>query len=299
MAIKGSPDLSVMITTALVFGSIAGLVFGLFTFTGNDVTITGLVAFSVILLGIQWYLGPSIVRWTSRAQEVSAQQAPELHATVERIAKESGVPKPKLYVVNNQVPNAFAFGRGKSDAGIAVHTGLLQKLSRNEVEAVIAHEMGHIKHNDVMIMTIASVIPVLLYYITIMVLSKNDSRPNPITAWMGGVVVQFLGQLMILWLSRQREYYADAHSARVMKDPMPLASALAKITYNIPGNTGNSSLNTLYVAEHGEVSEGVIRAVGRNDPKALLDAVDAEKDSPLEIIGTHPSLKKRLKSLLS
>ncbi len=299
MAIKGSPDLSVMLTTALVFGSIAGLLYGLFMITGTDVSIMGMLAFSIVLLGIQWYIGPTIVRWTSGAKEIALQQAPELHATVERIAKKSGVPKPKLYLVNSQIPNAFAFGRGKNDAGIAVHAGLLQKLNKKEVEAVIAHEMGHIKHNDVIIMTIASVIPVLLYYITIMILSKDDDRPNPVTAWIGGIAVQFLGQLMILWLSRQREYYADAHSARIMGEPMPLASALTKITYNIPANTGNSSLNTLYVAEHGFVSESVVRALSMNDSKALLSAVESEKDSPFEIIGTHPSLKKRLKSLLS
>jgi len=299
MVVKGSPTIQVWLTTALIFGLIAGLIAVLMLFTGQPISIFVLLFFSLILIGIQWYLGPIIVKWVSGARELSVAEAPELHATVERIAKESGIPKPKLYIVNSSIPNAFAFGRGKNDAGVALHTGLLQRLNKKEVEAVIAHEIGHIKHNDVTIMTIASVIPVLLYYTAIMFLSGKDDRPNPIAVFVGGILAQLVGQLVVLWLSRQREYYADAHSREIMKDPMPLASALVKITYNIPAQSGNNALNTLYVAEHSFVSNSLLSAIQRNDPIALKNAIEKEPDNPLEIISTHPSMKNRLKNLLS
>jgi heat shock protein HtpX len=300
MVVRGSPTIQVWLTTALVFGVIAGLLAVLMLMTGNEISILSLFIFSLILLAIQWYLGPIIVKWVSGAKEVSPKEAPELHAALERIAKESGIPKPKLYIVNSSVPNAFAFGRGKNDSGIAIHTGLLQRLNKKEVEAVIAHEVGHIKHNDVIVMTIASVIPVLLYYVAIMVLSRrDDDRPNPIAVFVGGILAQLIGQLVVLWLSRQREYYADAHSREIMKDPMPLASALVKITYDIPAQSGNNALNTLYVAEHGFVSESLLSAIQRNDPIALKNAVEKEPNQPFEFISTHPSMKNRLKNLLS
>ncbi len=297
--IKGSPDLQVWISTALVFGLIAGILGVIMLMTGNEISIFVVLFISLLFLGIQWYLGPIIVKWVSGAREVSVNEAPELHAAVERIAKESGIPKPKLYIVNSQVPNAFAFGRGKNDAGIAIHAGLLQRLNKQEVEAVIAHEIGHIKHNDVVIMTIASVIPVLLYYLAVAFISGREDRPNPIAVFVGAIFARLLGQLVVLWLSRQREYYADAHSAYIMKDSMPLARALVKITYNIPQGSTNESLSTLYVAEHEIVSNSVANAISRNDPNALLAAVEKEPDNPLEIISTHPSLKKRIKALFS
>lgn len=296
---KGSPDMQVWITTGLVFALIAGLLGVLMLYTGNEISVLTVFIFTLILLGIQWYIGPIIIKWISGAKEVSPQEAPELHAALERIAKESGIPKPKLYIVNSDIPNAFAFGRGKNDSGVAIHVGLLKRLNKQEVEAVIAHEVGHIKHNDVIIMTIASVIPVLLYYLAIAFLSGRDDRPNPIAVFVGGLLARLLGQLVVLWLSREREYYADAHSASIMKDSMPLARALVKITYNIPASSENQSMSTLYVGEHGFVSENLINTITKNDPNALAKAIENEPDTPFEIISTHPSLKKRIKALLS
>ncbi|MCS7109245.1 MAG: zinc metalloprotease HtpX [Candidatus Micrarchaeota archaeon] len=297
---RGSPTVEVMISTALVFGLIAGIIAVLIILTGNQLTIPVLLFFSFLFLAIQWYLGPIIVRWVSGAREVSVSEAPQLHAALERIAKQSGIPKPKLYIVDSPIPNAFAFGRSQSDAGVAIHTGLLKKLNKEEVEAVIAHEVGHIKHNDVIIMTIASVIPVLLYYLVVFYLSRDDKEgPNPIAVFIGGILARIFGEILVLWLSRQREYYADAHSAYIMKDPMPLTRALIKITYEIPAGSTNESLNTLYVAEHGNIRQSLINAVEKNDKNAILYEIEKEPDNPLEIISTHPVLKKRIKALLT
>jgi len=128
---------------------------------------------------------------------------------------------------------------------------------------------------------------------------EKQTGKNPIAVFVGGILAQIIGQLVVLWLSRQREYYADAHSREIMKDPMPLASALVKITYDIPAQSGNNALNTLYVAEHGFVSESLLSAIQRNDPTALKNAVEKEPNQPFEFISTHPSMKNRLKNLLS
>lgn len=252
MVVKtGSLQLTVWATTALIFALIAGIFAVAINMAGGNVSFIAAIAFSLILLGIQWYFGPTLVRWISGAKEVSEQQAPEIHQMVGKLAAGAGIPKPKVYVVENQTPNAFAFGRTQKSAGIAVHTGLLRVLNKEEVNAVIAHEIGHIKNNDVVIMTLASVIPVMLYYIALATLGRgDDDRPNPLAAWAGAMAAQFIGQLVVLWLSRQREYYADAHSAEAIGDPMPLAKALVKITYNIPkeASAANPAMNTLYIA---------------------------------------------------
>jgi heat shock protein HtpX len=275
---------------------------GMTVFEGG-VSFIAAVVFSLVLLALQWYLGPVIVKWISGAKEISEQQAPEPHATVAALAANANIPKPKLYVVDNQTPNAFAFGRTQKSAGIAIHTGLLRVLSKEEIKAVLAHEIGHIKHNDVAVMTLASVLPVMLYYIALATLGKgDDDRPNPLAAFVGAIIAQTIGQLAVLWLSRQREYYADAHSAEAIGNPMPLVTALVKITYNIPkGAAANPAMSTLYIANAGGVSQSIVNAVTSGNKTELLKAVESDKNGEgvLGIFSTHPSTAKRLKALLS
>ncbi|VVB73290.1 Protease HtpX [uncultured archaeon] len=300
---QGSLQLTIWLTTALVFALIAGIfAVGMTIFEGS-VSFVAAVAFSLVLLALQWYLGPVIVKWISSAKEIGEQQAPELHATVAALASDAGIPKPKLYVVDNQTPNAFAFGRTQKSAGIAIHTGLLRVLDKEETKAVLAHEIGHIKHNDVAVMTLASVLPVMLYYVALATLGRSDDdRPNPLAAFVGAIIAQTIGQLVVLWLSRQREYYADAHSAETMGDPMPLATALVKITYGIPKDVSvNPAMSTLYISSGGGVSQSIADAVASGDRETLLKAVESDKkgDGIFGALSTHPSTAKRLKALLS
>jgi len=246
------------------------LVFGFIVFIGAVVLwyidiegIAGIsiaILFSGVVVLIQWYLGPILIKRMANMKEIKEGEHPEIVAIVKRLSQVAGIPMPKLYIVYNSEPNAFAFGRTQSSSNIAVHTGLLNVLNEREVEGVLAHEIGHIKHKDVAVMTVASMIPIMLYYIVIVLgSSRSDNRNGGasfILIWIGAMLAQFIGQLFVLYLSRKREYYADAFSAYITKNPVALMSGLAKITYGLgvhaqagrAENTDNA-LRCFYIAD--------------------------------------------------
>ena len=300
--------LRIMVTSLLIFGVIAAIIGFLLYATGiagsGDWTIWILI--SLAMIGVQWYLGPVIIKWATGAKEMKREQAPELFDIVQRLTSKAHLPMPKLFLVQNPTPNAFAFGRTQSDSNIAVHTGLLSVLNKEEIEGVLAHEIGHINNRDVAIMTLASVLPVLLYYAVLIFAprSKNDSWG--IGPLIGAFVAQFIGQLMVMWLSRQREYFADEFSARLTRNPTSLMSALAKITYTgVPQNKnagGNSMVKALYFAEPsgGKANFAEIAgAIRSGNDVALAAAIENEKKKgAMELIMTHPLTAKRLERLL-
>lgn len=214
------------------------------------------------------------------------------------MAKKAGVPMPKLYLARNPVPNAFTFGRSKKDSYLVLHTGLIDTLNQKETESVIAHELGHIKHSDYIVMTIASILPVLLYYIAIMFTPRDRERNNAGLIYFGAMAARFIGQLLVLWLSRRREYYADAYSADIT-NPDTMITALEKISYgitekeNLPQNT---ALATFYIESQNadENPEYVTKAKEMD----LEDAVKSEKKYGfLELFMTHPMTFRRVIAL--
>jgi len=299
-----------IITMGLVFAVVAGIIAVLLWFTGNWGGIGFALMLSALMLFIQWWFGPALVRMITRAKEVSPSEEPFLHEIIGRLAQQAGVPKPKVYVVENPTPNAFAFGRTQGSSGIAVHRGLLNSLEGGEMEAVLAHEMGHIKHRDVVVMTIASALPVMLYYIVIVFGSRDDrdrGLGSGIAVFFGAMIAQFLGTLLVMWLSRKREYYADAYSAYATGKPDYLMRALAKITYPNRGpvpvpQKENSSMNAFYVAEPQPFTSGahaVVSAMGRGDDEGLRKAIEEEKKrAGMELLMTHPLTAKRLEALM-
>ena len=302
-------NLTIWLTSALVFGVIAGVfavVIWFSGFTGAN-TIGIWIGFSLLMLGIQWYFGPGIIVWASKAKEVDGREAPQLHKMVEELSELAGIPKPKIFVVPNNSPNAFAFGRSQSSAGIAVHSGLLRTLKEDEVKAVLAHEIGHIKHRDVTVMTVASVLPIMLFY-AVLIFGGGDSRNRGIGSFImvffGAMLAQMLGRLVVMWLSRQREYYADAFSAYATKRPGSLMRALAKITYHsVPTSKQNSMLRAFYIADPSpgerKAMAEVIEVLGLGDA-AIKMAIEKEKKvgGMGEFFSTHPATWKRLSSLL-
>lgn len=322
MALKTVPGLMKLelisaLTMALIFGAISGILALVLWYTGASGFGGIMLAlfFSLVMLLVQWYLGPSIIKFITRMRELKEGEAPEVHAMVERISKEAGIPKPKLYLVDNPTPNAFAFGRTQKSANIALHTGLLKMLDEDEVEGVVAHEIGHIKHRDVLVMTIASVLPILLYYIVLVVGGSSRDRDDRggagsfILVWLGAQFASFLGQLLVLWLSRKREYYADAFSAYVTGKPASLMNSLAKISYAaaaMPAEArgeDNSALKAFYIASPGagekqSIAE-IARAINSGSERDLMKAIEKEKRmGALEFLMTHPLTAKRLEALL-
>ena len=276
----------VFILLAIIFSILLYIVGGSLIFA---------IIFSFVMIFVQWYIGPWIVKFSTGAREVSEEEAPELHEMVEEISRQAGIKKPKVCIVNSPIPNAFAFGRTQSNSYVAVHTGLLKVLNKEELKSVIAHEIGHIKHRDVFVITMASVLPVILYWAAIILLSGRDRR-NWLAVWAGGLLAQFVGQLAVLWLSRQREYFADAYSKEVMKDPVPLARALIKITANIREEP-NPAMKAFYISEGERIPESVISAIS-GGRKNIENAIRNQRET-FDLFSTHPSVIKRIKALFT
>ncbi|MCX8175301.1 MAG: zinc metalloprotease HtpX [Candidatus Micrarchaeota archaeon] len=302
--------LRIMLTSFLVFGVIAGAIGLILWWSG--VAGSGSVFFwlivSLLMIAVQWWLGPSIIKWATGAKELREGDAPEIFEMVRRLSRKAGLPMPKLYIVDNPSPNAFAFGRTQSDSGIAVHTGLLSVLEKDEVEGVLAHEIGHINNRDVAVMTLASVLPVLLYYGVLIFAprSRDEGAGGSIAVFFGALVAQFVGSLCVMWLSRQREYFADEFSARITRKPASLMSALAKISYAGVARRraeDSSMLKALYFAEPAgskmDVAE-IAGAIRSGDEAALASAIESEKKAgAFELFMTHPLTAKRLERLMA
>lgn len=289
-------------TMALVFGVVAGILGLVMWFSGYSGG-SGLLlalALSLVLMFVQWWFSPALIRLIMRLEEVKPGEQEWLRSAVGKLAKDAGIPMPRLYIVQNPTPNAFAFGRTQKSAGIAVHTGLLGMLDKHEVEAVLAHEIGHIKHRDMIAMTVASVLPVLLYYIAIALGSRDRDRErggSTVLVFMGAMFARMLGSLLVMWLSRTREYYADEFSARITKKPQNLMTALSRISYGLkamPSDGG--AVRAFYIADpQTTLTATVPQAMSLSEIEA---AVERDKSHGfMEIFMTHPLTSKRLLNL--
>ena len=220
---------------AIVSMIMFGMVFVILAIAGNLIGLGGSVYFYFILaLGItfiQYLAGPKMVEMSMGVRYVSESEFPELHQMVEELAHEANLPKPKVAVSSMSVPNAFAYGRTKRDGHVCVTSGIMGLLDKEELKAVLGHEMSHIKHNDMMITTIISVIPLICYYVGISsMFSSNDDNGGGLLVILG-IAGYFIGQLLVLAVSRIREYYADEGSVQLGCKPEKLASALYKLVY--------------------------------------------------------------------
>ena len=168
------------------------------------------------------------------AREVDARSAPELHGMVRELAENAGLPMPKVYIIDNPQPNAFATGRNPQNAAVAATTGILKTLSREELAGVMAHELAHIKHHDTLIMTVTATIAGAISMLANFALffGGGNNRNNPL-GLIGMILLMFLApmaaMIVQMAISRSREYEADRMGAEICGQPMWLASALAKI----------------------------------------------------------------------
>ena len=199
----------------------------------------------VILVGflaVQWFFSDRIALYAMGGHEVSPQQAPQLHAVIDRLCALADMPKPKVAIADSDVPNAFATGRSQDRAVVCCTTGILRRLDEAELEAVLAHELSHVAHRDVTVMTLASFVGVLAGFLTRMTLysqmmggnrrSNNDNGGAPVIliVTLVSVVVYALSFLLVRALSRYRELAADRAAAILTGRPSALAAALTKIS---------------------------------------------------------------------
>ena len=203
-------------------------------------TLAGSFVLALIFLGIQFAISPSIVAWSTNLHYLKQGDYPWLEDTVKELASASNVVMPKLAIVPSPAPNAFVFGNSSSNMTLAVHEGLLKQLNEDEVKGVIAHELGHVRHRDSIVMTVLSAIPLLAYMIarsTIFMGSGGRDRDRNAgyiaIAGIVALVVYFVAQLLVLRLSRLREHFADVYSGYLTGSPRSLESALTKIAYGL------------------------------------------------------------------
>jgi heat shock protein HtpX len=204
----------------------------------------GMIIALIMALGLNFFAywnSDKMALAMNKARAVSPEEAPELHHIVEGLASRAGLPKPKVYVINNPTPNAFATGRNPEHAAIAVTTGLVQLMNRKELEGVIGHELGHVKNRDILISSIAAVMAGAIAYLATMAKwamifggrGRNNGGGNPLAALAMMIIAPLAASLIQMAISRSREYLADAQGAAISGSPESLASALQKLTsYN-------------------------------------------------------------------
>ncbi|ALG83002.1 zinc metalloprotease HtpX [Halanaeroarchaeum sulfurireducens] len=183
----------------------------------------------------QWYFSDKLTLWSMGAKEVSEAEHPELHRSIRRLSQQADLPMPKVAVVDSEMPNAFATGRSKNHAAVAVTTGILQTLDRDELEGVLAHELSHIKNRDMTVMTVASFLSTVAFLVVrwgwLFAGGRNRQQggASVIVAILASLVVWIISYLLIRALSRYREFAADRGAAMITGKPSAMASALMKI----------------------------------------------------------------------
>ena len=223
------------------------VVFALVLFYYLNVGVAGMLIIVIGLAVVQYWTSDKLALAASGAKIVSAQEAPELHAMVERLCAMADLPKPRIAIVPSDVPNAFATGRNPKHAAVAVTEGLWRRLEPREVEAVLAHELSHVANRDVLIMTVASFFAMLAALLTRWGMymgmfggfgERRDSNGNnQVPVWLivflVALVTYVISYVLIRTLSRYREYAADRGSALITGAPENLMSALQKIASGI------------------------------------------------------------------
>jgi len=238
---------------------------------------------------------------------------------VERLSKKSGIKMPRVMKANIPIPNAFAYSSPIAGSRVAVTNGLLETLEPEEVEAVIGHELGHLKHRDVQVMMFVSILPAIFYFIGYsMLLSsmfrRRDERGGGGAAIIGiaSIFLYWVLTMFTLYLSRLREYFADRHSASIVEDgPRKLSEGLAKIVHSsgrmkkLRRDVGSfNSFKALFISDPDRAESDAMAIAHSGALKAdqqLVEEVLRRKvtsfDRVMELFSTHPNIVKRLKAL--
>jgi heat shock protein HtpX len=275
----------------ILTGSLLGLLYVVFAVVLFQVLNVGLIPMLVIVIGIavfQYFTSDKLALAASGAKVVDRDKAPELHAMIERLCAMADLPKPRVAIIDTDVPNAFATGRSPKHAAVAVTRGLWQRLEPQEIEGVLAHELSHVANRDVLIMTVASFFAMLAGLLTRFGIyggmfgggrgRDNNSVPVWLIVLLVSVVTYFLSQLLILAISRYREFAADRGSALITGAPEHLMSALQKIA-----------------SDMFRIPQKDLREVESMNAFFIIPA--NVKGSMSQLFMTHPPLEKRLAAL--
>ncbi len=276
---NGLKTMLLMVTLTLMLVFIGGLLGG-----KSGMTFALVMAFGINF--ITYWFSDKIVLKMYSAKPVNESEAPELYSIVRRLSQKAELPMPKVYMMQQDQPNAFATGRNPEHGVVAVTTGIMRILSREELEGVIAHELAHIKHRDILVSTVAASIAGAISYLAQMAQwamifggrSSDENRGgNPVASLVMMIVGPIAAMLVQMAISRSREYGADAVGARISGNPLYLANALKKLhmaSQKIPMNA-NPATSHMFIVN--PLTGGGI----------------------LKLFSTHPPMEERVKRLES
>jgi heat shock protein HtpX len=311
----------------LLIALMFGILYGVIVAIGSLIGIGGAVSYLVlalIIVGLQYLISPALVGWSMRIRWVNPVEEPTLHSMVKDLAEKANLPMPKIGIAEISIPNAFAFGRSQRDGRVCVTRGILSLLSKDELKAVLAHEMSHIKHRDMAIITLLSAIPMIMYWIAWTTMwggmGSRDERDNggyTVVIGIAAFLLYFITNLLVLYGSRIREYYADKGAVDLGSQPHHLASALYKLVagdarfrgqqdmkrvegmkaffLNDPSQAWNEVKEIAQIDENrdGRISQDEMFSLRQKKIKLSFG------DKMMEAFTTHPNTLKRIQTLAS
>ena len=269
---------------------VAGVGWGASEYFGNPAILIGAVIFSLFMNVSSFWFSDKIAIRSAGAKEADEREYRDLHNTVENLAITAGLPKPKVYIINDPAPNAFATGRNPKNAAVAVTTGLLAMLNKTELEGVLAHELSHVGNRDILVMSVVvvlvgflAVLSDIFWHISLFGGNRDRDNNNPALMIAGVVLIilaPVIAQLMQLAVSRKREFLADASGALLTRYPDGLASALEKInTYSHPMKKASSATAHMFISN----------PFGKNGKKGNVMR---------KFFSTHPPVEERIAALM-
>jgi heat shock protein HtpX len=275
-----------MLLTLFLLGLVYAVLIAVLIASGAGGITVALIA--AVLFLVQYFTSDKIALFSMGAHEVTPQQAPELHAAIDRLCIQADLPKPRVAIAQTQMPNAFAIGRSPHTATVCATTGLLELLEPGELEAVLAHELTHVQNRDVLVMTIASFFASIAAFIVQMGFwfggvfggsDDNEDGPGVIVVILVSAVVYVISFVLLQALSRYREFAADRGSAIITGRPSALITALMKISGNIQ-----------------QIPQRDLRAAS-NELAAFYIFPPKAKQAFATLFATHPPLEARIAAL--
>ena len=305
----------------LLVAILFGIVYAIIVMIGSSLGISNFYLYlivSLVMMFIQYLIGPKIVEWTMQVRYVKREENPRLFQIVEDLAMRANIPVPKIGIAQISLPNAFAFGRSLRDGRVCVTEGILQLLSEDELKAVLGHELSHLKNRDVLTIMLLSVIPMIMYRIAWQFLfygrRRDEKGVNTALIGLIAFLFYFITNLLVLYASRIREYFADRGSLLLGNQPASLASSLYKLVYGSARMNKESlkkveGLKAFFVNDPSQALNEIRELKQLDlDNSGTLDASELEQlrakkirlnfgDRLLESLSTHPNMLKRIKRL--
>jgi len=273
--------------TAVLLGAIGGLLVAIGSILGGSSgAVIGLI-FGVLISGGSYWFSDKLALRSAGAVEVNEAQAPTLYRIVRDLTARADLPMPKICLIDEDQPNAFATGRNPKHAAVAVTRGLLEICDEREVAGVLAHELAHVKHRDILIASIAGAVATAISFVANMAMwsamfggGDDEDSPSPVVALLVAMVAPLAAGILQMALSRSREFEADRGGAEILGDPRPLASALQKLDYasnRIPNVHVQPSQASAYI----------------------VNPLSGRKVAFANLFRTHPSTEERVEKLLA